>query len=89
MPRRTLEVMTSARQEVDPSWLRQDGVPYAYLLVPATPVSGTRRMLSALRNMLPSPGLIAWVVVSLVALPFLIIFLIASVGSMFTGGLGW
>jgi hypothetical protein len=86
---RTLEIMASARQEGDPGWLRQDGVPYAYLPVPATSVRGTRRVLSALQNVLPSPGLVAWVVVGLVALPFLIIFVIASVGSMLTGGLGW
>jgi hypothetical protein len=81
--------MTSAGQEGDPGWLRQDGVPYAYLLVPAAPVSGTRRMLSALRDVMPSPGLVAWVIVGLVALPFLIVFLVASVESMFSGGLGW
>jgi hypothetical protein len=81
--------MTNLRQKDDPGWLRQDEVPYAYLLAPATSVPGSRRWLSALRNTLPSPGLVAWVAAGLVALPFLIIFLIASVGTMFTGGLGW
>jgi hypothetical protein len=81
--------MMNVRQEGDPGWLRQDGVPCAYLPVPATSVPGTRRVLSALRNTLPAPGLVAWVAAGLIALPFLIIFLIATVGSMFTGGLGW
>jgi phosphatidylserine synthase len=66
-----------------------DGIPGAYLLVSATPVSRMRKLMPAVRDVMPSPGLVVLVVLSIIATPFLLIFLIASVLAMIKGGLGF
>jgi hypothetical protein len=45
--------------------------------------------LSALRNTMPSPGLVVLVVLGVIAAPFLVIFVIASVLAIIKGGLGF
>jgi hypothetical protein len=70
-------------------WLPVAGVPSAALLVSAAPVSPTRTALSALRSTMPSPGLVALVILGVIATPFLVIFVIASVFAIIYGGLGF